>query len=90
MGEENLTLETLRKVIDPYLQGSRRLQKELQDCLTQMGRDYSIMVGDYVIMHESLYEQLPKPRPLWLKGSRMINHDEAYIVRGSLMHPNQI
>jgi len=92
MGKErdNLTLEKLRKVMDPLLQEQRDLNKRLLDCYDQIAKDNSIKLGDYMIIHGSWYEELPGLKPVWLKASYLIGEGDGFIVRGVPLKPNYI
>lgn len=94
MGEErednNLTLEKLRKVMEPYILMHRKADKLALDAYDQIKEFYSIQLGDYIVIHGSWFIRFPNPKPIWLKASYMVPADEALIVRGTPMRHSQI
>ena len=77
----NLTLEELTKIITAVNREARELLNELAACFATFRRRHNIRAGEFLIIDQSLYDDLPF-KPNWVKGTRMFPSDiTSYILR---------
>ena len=74
----NLTLEKLHQVMDKFT--PQEFCDHYMGIYNRIAKENSIKPGDIMIISKSWYDDLPNPKPSWLKGSPLIKEGEGYVV----------